>query len=129
MPRSDALNSLQRRAEELRFFRADLPVTYRTAHACLDVLGALNAEAGGTMIHEAVGHGLEADLAMEGLSCYKEMKGMKIRGTGRSGDIVKALGATPRTRDLARSIFAEASSGYHGLSRRVAQGVIEAYPA
>ena len=38
----------------------------------------LAAEAGGTMIHEAVGHGLEADLAMEGLSCYKEMKGMKI---------------------------------------------------
>jgi galactokinase len=49
MPRSDALSSLQRLAEERRFFRADFPVTYRTAHACLDVLGGLNAEAGGTM--------------------------------------------------------------------------------
>ena len=38
----------------------------------------LASEAGGTMIHEAVGHGLEADLAMEGLSCYKGMTGEKI---------------------------------------------------
>lgn len=30
----------------------------------------LSSEAGGTMIHEAVGHGLEADLANEGLSVY-----------------------------------------------------------
>jgi TldD protein len=33
----------------------------------------LASEAGGTMIHEAIGHGLEADLAREGLSCYKGM--------------------------------------------------------
>lgn len=38
----------------------------------------LASEAGGTMIHEAIGHGLEADLAMEGLSCYKGMMGEKI---------------------------------------------------
>ncbi len=38
----------------------------------------LASEAGGTMIHEAIGHGLEADLAMEGLSCYKGMMGDKI---------------------------------------------------
>jgi TldD protein len=38
----------------------------------------LASEAGGTMIHEAIGHGLEADLAMEGLSCYKGMLGQKI---------------------------------------------------
>ncbi len=30
----------------------------------------LSSEAGGTMIHEAVGHGLEADLALNGLSVY-----------------------------------------------------------
>lgn len=30
----------------------------------------ISSEAGGTMIHEAVGHGLEADLACEGLSVY-----------------------------------------------------------
>jgi TldD protein len=38
----------------------------------------LSSEAGGTMIHEAIGHGLEADLAMEGLSCYKGMIGETI---------------------------------------------------
>src|SRR5512135_294908 len=38
----------------------------------------LASEAGGTMIHEAIGHGLEADLAMEGLSCYKGMLGAQI---------------------------------------------------
>ncbi|MDD3845126.1 MAG: TldD/PmbA family protein [Syntrophorhabdaceae bacterium] len=36
------------------------------------------SEAGGTMIHEAIGHGLEADLAMEGLSCYKGLLGSRI---------------------------------------------------
>lgn len=30
----------------------------------------LSSEAGGTMVHEAVGHGLEADLAQQGLSVY-----------------------------------------------------------
>jgi TldD protein len=40
----------------------------------------LASEAGGTMIHEAIGHGLEADLAMEGLSCYKGMLGQAIAG-------------------------------------------------
>jgi len=38
----------------------------------------LGSEAGGTMIHEAIGHGLEADLAMEQLSCYKDLLGKEI---------------------------------------------------
>jgi len=38
----------------------------------------LASEAGGTMIHEAIGHGLEADLALEGLSCYKGMLGERV---------------------------------------------------
>ena len=35
----------------------------------------LSSEAGGTMVHEAIGHGLEADLAMEGLSVYSNRLG------------------------------------------------------
>lgn len=38
----------------------------------------LSSQAGGTMIHEAVGHGLEADLACEGQSVYQGKLGTKI---------------------------------------------------
>ncbi|MDA8099023.1 MAG: TldD/PmbA family protein, partial [Nitrospiraceae bacterium] len=38
----------------------------------------LSSEAGGTMIHEAVGHGLEADLAQSGLSVYSGKLGLQI---------------------------------------------------
>jgi len=40
-----------------------------------------------------------------------------------------ALGRSPRTRALAREIFAAASPGYHGLSRRVVASVLESYPS
>ncbi len=40
-----------------------------------------------------------------------------------------ALGQHPRTRALALDIFATASPGYHNLSRRVVQSVLETYPA
>ena len=38
----------------------------------------ISSEAGGTMIHEAVGHGLEADLVQQGLSVYKDKIGQRI---------------------------------------------------
>lgn len=38
----------------------------------------LSSSAGGTMIHEAVGHGLEADLAQEGLSVYSGRIGHEV---------------------------------------------------
>jgi TldD protein len=38
----------------------------------------LSSEAGGTMIHEAIGHGLEADLAQQGLSVYSKKIGERI---------------------------------------------------
>jgi TldD protein len=36
------------------------------------------SDAGGTMIHEAIGHGLEADLAQQGLSVYSNKIGQQI---------------------------------------------------
>lgn len=38
----------------------------------------LSSEAGGTMVHEAVGHGLEADLAQAGLSVYARKIGEMV---------------------------------------------------
>lgn len=38
----------------------------------------ISAASGGTMIHEAVGHGLEADLVQQGLSVYKGKVGERI---------------------------------------------------
>jgi hypothetical protein len=41
--------------------------------------------------------------------------------------LYKNLGASAATRALARAIFAEASPGYHSLSRRVVQSVIDGW--
>lgn len=38
----------------------------------------MHAEAGGTMVHEACGHGLEADLVQKGLSVYKDKQGETV---------------------------------------------------
>lgn len=38
----------------------------------------MSSEAGGTMVHEACGHGMEADLVQKGLSVYKKRLGEKV---------------------------------------------------
>jgi leukotriene-A4 hydrolase len=42
--------------------------------------------------------------------------------------LYKALMRHERTRTLAREIFQAAAPGYHSLSRRVVEGVLEANP-
>jgi hypothetical protein len=41
--------------------------------------------------------------------------------------LYKAMGASPRTRALARKIYAAASPGYHELSRRASEAVMAQY--
>lgn len=61
----------------------------RSARRALKALGArrteggrmpvvLSSEAGGTMVHEAIGHGLEADLARQGMSVYRDSLGKRV---------------------------------------------------
>jgi TldD protein len=38
----------------------------------------MSSEAGGTMVHEACGHGLEADLVQKGLSVYRDKIGQQV---------------------------------------------------
>ncbi|MDD3889514.1 MAG: TldD/PmbA family protein [Syntrophomonadaceae bacterium] len=44
----------------------------------------MSSSAGGTMVHEACGHGLEADLVQKGLSVYKHKKGQQVAADGVS---------------------------------------------
>jgi TldD protein len=55
----------------LRLLDADKKITG-------SMTAVISSSAGGTMIHEAVGHSLEADLVQKGLSQYKEKKGQKV---------------------------------------------------
>jgi TldD protein len=64
-------------AAEIAARRAVMMLTARKAPAGKMPV-VLSSEAGGTMIHEAVGHGLEADLAQSGLSVYSNRIGDRI---------------------------------------------------
>jgi TldD protein len=64
-------------AAELAARRAVMMLSARKAPAGRMPV-VLSSAAGGTMIHEAVGHGLEADLAQSGLSVYSNRLGERI---------------------------------------------------
>jgi TldD protein len=59
--------------------RAERLLTARLAPAGRGCV-VLAAEAGGTMIHEAIGHALEADLAQKGLSPFGDQVGKLVAG-------------------------------------------------
>ncbi|HEX2967092.1 MAG TPA: TldD/PmbA family protein [Syntrophorhabdaceae bacterium] len=81
----------------------------------------LASEAGGTMIHEAIGHGLEADLALEGLSCYKGMLGKKI-----ASDLICV--ADDATLPHRRGTYAFDDEGVPGEKTTLVQnGILQSY--
>jgi TldD protein len=62
---------------EIALSRATQSLTARSAPAGLMPV-VLSSEAGGTMVHEAIGHGLEADFAGQGLSVYSDRLGEQV---------------------------------------------------
>jgi len=71
--RGDVMESLGRKAAN----RAVMMLSARKAPGGRMPV-VLSSEAGGTMVHEAVGHGLEADLSQNGLSVYTGKMGETI---------------------------------------------------
>lgn len=81
----------------------------------------ISSEAGGTMIHEAVGHGLEADLACEGLSVFHKKLGQKI-----AADIVTVI--DDATIPQKRGSFSFDDEGVHAeRSILIENGVLKNY--
>lgn len=81
----------------------------------------LSSEAGGTMIHEAVGHGLEADLAGEGLSVYKGKLGERV-----ASELITVIddGTLPNKRG---SGFFDGEGSPTGRTVLVEDGILKTY--
>ncbi len=62
---------------EIALMRATQSLSARNAPAGLMPV-VLSSDAGGTMVHEAIGHGLEADFAGQGLSVYSGRLGEQV---------------------------------------------------
>lgn len=81
----------------------------------------ISSEAGGTMIHEAIGHGLEADLAGGGLSVYTGRLGEKV-----ASDIITVIddGTLPYKRG---SSFFDGEGSPTQRNVLVENGVLKSY--
>ena len=71
---------LEKSAKELGKESAERAITLLGAEPCPSgkMTVVLSSEAGGTMVHEACGHGLESDLVNKGLSAYAGKLGQKV---------------------------------------------------
>lgn len=81
----------------------------------------LSSAAGGTMVHEAIGHGLEADLVQNGISVYQ----------GKIGQMVASPGVTvidDATIPFARGSFPYDSEGIAGQKTLLVEnGILKGY--
>ncbi|OSS42336.1 TldD protein, part of TldE/TldD proteolytic complex [Desulfurella amilsii] len=81
----------------------------------------LDSSAGGTMIHEAVGHGLEADLVFESMSVYKDKLGTKVANE-------KITVVDDACVEKARGSFVFDDEGTHGMRKiLIKNGVLNDY--
>ncbi len=81
----------------------------------------ISSKAGGTMIHEAIGHGLEADLAQQGLSVYSGKLGNKV-----ASSVITVIddGTIPSK----RGSFSFDDEGNHSkMNILVKEGVLQGY--
>ncbi|WP_148214157.1 TldD/PmbA family protein [Deferribacteres bacterium DY0037] len=74
-PEVQSLDFISVSEESARLALKNLSARHAPAGMMTVVLGS---SAGGTMVHEAVGHGLEADLACNGMSVYAGKLGQKV---------------------------------------------------
>lgn len=100
--------------------RADMMLSARRAPGGMMPV-VLSSEAGGTMVHEAIGHGLEADLVQGGVSVYR----------GRAGEQVASKLVTvidDATIPYARGSFPYDSEGVPGQKNiLVENGILKGY--
>ncbi|MGB9755547.1 MAG: TldD/PmbA family protein [Desulfurella sp.] len=81
----------------------------------------LDASAGGTMIHEAVGHGLEADLVFESMSVYKNKLGSRVANE-------KITVVDDACVEKARGSFVYDDEGTHGMRKMlIKNGILNDY--
>ncbi len=81
----------------------------------------LSSEAGGTMVHEAIGHGLEADLVQGGVSVYRDRLGEQV-----ASELVTVIDDS--TIPYARGSFFFDSEGVRGQKNiLVENGILKGY--
>ena len=100
--------------------RAELMLSARRAPGGMMPV-VLSSEAGGTMVHEAIGHGLEADLVQGGVSVYRDRVGEQV-----ASKLVTVI--DDATIPYARGSFSFDSEGIPGQrSVLVENGILKGY--
>jgi TldD protein len=112
-----------RSAEEIAVAAANRAVMMLTARRApggrMPVV--ISSAAGGTMVHEAIGHGLEADLVQSGISVYRDKLGQEVAARG-----VTVI--DDATIPYARGTFAFDSEGVAGQKTLLVEnGILKGY--
>jgi len=118
MEEVQSLDFLSVSAESAKLALKNLSAKHAPAGMMTVVIGS---SAGGTMVHEAVGHGLEADLACNGMSVYAGKLGQKV-----ASDIISVAdnGTLPNKRG---SYLYDDEGVRAGSNMLIENGVLKSY--